>query len=121
MRPPPKSTRTDTPSPYTTLLRSLEISMSYDSRMRWVFAGQYRRMAGAVFGRAMLLIARRKDDARGEPRQPTGEMAAIFGEQVGGKLVDCNDDEQLWRRGRGGHLRRRCRRILSEADRKRVV
>src|SRR3546814_15568574 len=39
-------------------------------------------------------------------------MAAIFGEQVGGKLIDCDDDEQLGRRGRGRHRGRRRRRLL---------
>src|SRR3546814_2084328 len=59
----------------------IEIIIGDDSRMRGVIAGQDRRMAGAGFGRAMRLIARRKDDARGEPRQPAGEMAAIRSEE----------------------------------------
>ena len=31
-----------------------------------------------------------------EPREPAGELRAIFVEQVGRELVDRNDDEQAW-------------------------
>src|SRR3546814_5285753 len=81
---PPRSTRTDTLFPSRTLFRS-----------RRMVAGQDRRMAGAGFGRAMRLIARRKDDARSEPRETAGEAAAIFGEKVGRKLVDRDHHDQF--------------------------
>src|SRR3546814_1620564 len=61
--------------------RQVEIMIGDDAGVRRMVAGQDRRMAGAGFGRAMRLIARRKDDARSEPRETAGEAAAIFGER----------------------------------------
>src|SRR3546814_8391749 len=70
----------------------IEIMIGNDSRMRGVIAGQDRRMTGAGFGGAVRLITRRKDDSRRQPRQAAAEMAAIFGEQVGGKLIDRSEE-----------------------------
>ena len=53
---------------------------------------------GQVSVVAWLSIAVAIRHARRDPRQPAGELRAIFVEQVGRKLVDRDDDEQLGRR-----------------------
>src|SRR3546814_3220199 len=75
--------------------RQVEIMIGDDAGVRRMVAGQDRRMAGAGFGRAMRLIARREDDARSEPRETAGEAAAIFGEKVGRKLVERDHHDQF--------------------------
>jgi hypothetical protein len=45
-------------------------------------------MAWAGLGRGLALIAAREDDALAQSFQPTGEMRAIFGEQICGELID---------------------------------
>jgi len=95
--------------------RRVEIIIGDDARVRRVVAGQDRRMAGAGFGRAMRLIARREDDTRREPRETAGEAAAIFGKKVGRELVDRDHHHQLRGRRRGRNLLHRRRRILREA------
>ena len=84
--------------------RQVEIIVGDDAGARRVAAGQDRRMAGAGFGGAMRLIARRKNHADCEPREAAGEFAAIFGEQIGRQLVDRDHHDQLGRRRRGGNF-----------------
>src|SRR4051794_33300609 len=60
-------------------------------------AREDRRMAGAGLGRGMALIAVAEHGPRRDPREAIGELRAIFIEQVGGELVDREDDEQLGR------------------------
>lgn len=94
--------------------RQVEIIVGDNAIARRMAAGQDRRMAGAGFGRAMRLITRGKDSARREPRKAAGELAAIFGEQVGRQLVDRDHHDQLGRWRRGGHFGDRRGRILRE-------
>ena len=63
-------------------------------------AGEDGRMAGAGLGRGVRLVAGGEDrcPARQAP-EAAGEILAIFGEQVGGELIDRNGDDQP-RRGR---------------------
>ena len=59
-------------------------------------------MAGARFGRGVALIARGEDDAGQQAFEAAGKMIAIFGEQIGGELIDRDRDDQFrWGR-RGG-------------------
>ena len=95
--------------------RQVEIIIRDDAGVRRMVAGQDGRMAGAGFGRPMRLIARRKDDARSEPREAAGEAAAIFGEKVGRKLVDRDHHHEFRRGGRCRNLLHRRRRILRES------
>jgi len=71
-------------------------------------------VAEAGFGRRVTLIAVAECRARSDPREAAGELRAIFVEQIGRKLVDGNDDEELGR-GRphrslsGRHRSEQCR------------
>src|SRR3546814_7535842 len=95
IRRPPRSTRTDTLVPYTTLFRSAQVTIDGET-----------------------LIARGKDRAVEQARETAGEAVPIFGEQIGRELIDRDDDEQFrrgcHRRGGGGC---RWRAILRDAGR----
>src|SRR3546814_1975005 len=60
IRRPPRSTRTDTLVPYTTLFRSAQVTIDGET-----------------------LIARGKDRAVEQARETAGEAVPIFGEQIG--------------------------------------
>ena len=45
-------------------------------------------MAGAGLGRGMRLIAGGKHRPILQSSKPTGEMAAVLGEEIGGELID---------------------------------
>ena len=63
-------------------------------------------MARAGLGARVSLIAVAEGGSVGQPRQPAGEMRAIFVEQVCRQLVDRNHYDQLrwprWAVGTGG-------------------
>jgi hypothetical protein len=97
----------------------VEIIVGDNAGARRMATGQNRRVAGACFGRAMRLVARRKDDPAAEPRQAAAEPAAIFGVKIGRELlvviaVDQDYHEQLGRGRGGGDLLHRRRGILSQ-------
>ena len=84
--------------------RGLQIgpAVGDDAGARGVHPGQDRRMARAGLGRGMALIARREHRAFQQPLEPAGEAVAIFGEQIGGELIDRDRHDQLGRRARRG-------------------
>ena len=66
-------------------------------------------MAGAGFGRGMALIALGEHDPLRQPLQAAAIILAIFAEQIGGKLIDADCDDQLRRAGGCRRGRRLCR------------
>ncbi len=56
-------------------------------------------MAGAGFGRGMALIATRECSALAQPLEAAFIIGPIFAEEIGGKLIDRDGDDQPGRRG----------------------